>query len=89
MPDHNSRPSSVNTGQVERAVGGQPEKVGSRVRANETVRAERGGDTNLDVRGKVTEARSRFFDDANHTGQDSQEIVQYQRSELLGPLLHR
>ena len=73
-----------------RAVGCQPRREGSRVQADETVGAERGGvDPNREVRGKATEARSRSFDDADRTGQDSQEIVQYQRAEPPGPLLHR
>jgi len=73
-----------------RAVGCQPRREGSRVRADETVGAEKEGvDPNREVRGKATEARSRFFDDADHTGQDSQEIVEYQRAEPLGPLLHQ
>jgi len=73
-----------------RAVGCQPRKEGSRVRTNRTVGAEKGGvDPNREVRGKATEARSRLFDDADRTGQDSQEIVQYLRAEPPGPLLHR
>jgi len=72
------------------AVGCQTRIEGSRVRADETVGAEKGGvDPNRVVRGKATEARSRFFDDADRTGQDSQDIVQYQRAEPPGPLLHR
>jgi len=63
----------------------------SRVPADPTMRrrGEGGVDQNREVRGKGTEARSRPFDDADRTGQDSQEIVQYQRAEPLGPLLHR
>ena len=63
----------------------------SRVPADPTVRrrGEGGGDRNREVRGKATEARSRLFDDADRTGQDSQEIVRYQRAEPPGPLLHR
>jgi len=73
-----------------RAVGCQPRREGSRVRADETVGVEKGGlDPNREVRGKATEARSRCFDDANRTGQDSPEEVQYQRAEPPGPLLHR
>ena len=73
-----------------RVVGCQPRREGSRVRADENVGAEKGGvDPNREVRGKATEARSRLFDDADRTGQDSQEIVQYQRAEPPGPLLHR
>jgi len=60
------------------------------MRVDETVGAEEGGvDPNREVGGKATEARSQLFDDADRTGQDSQEIVQYQRAEPLGPLLHR
>jgi len=52
------------------------------VRADETVGAEKGGvDPNREVRGKATEARSPLFDDADRTGQDSQEILQYKRAE--------
>jgi len=73
-----------------RAVGCQPRREGSRVRADETVGAEKGGvDPNEEVRGKATEARSQLFNDADRTGQDSQEIVQYQRAEPPGPQLHR
>ena len=73
-----------------RVVGCQPRREGSRVRADETVGAEKGGvDPNREVQGKATETRSRFFDNADCTGQDSHEIVQYQRAEPLGPLLHR
>ena len=73
-----------------RAVGCQPKKEGSRLQANETVGAEKGGvDPNREVRGKATEARSRLFNDADRTGQDSQEIVQYQRAEPPGPLVNQ
>ena len=73
-----------------RVVGCQPSREGSRVRANETVEAEKGGvDPKREVRGKATEARSRFFNDTDRTRQDSQEIVQYQRAEPPGPLLHQ
>jgi len=73
-----------------RAVGRQPRKEGSRVRADGTVGAEKEGvHPNREVRGKATEARSRLFDDADRTGQDSQKIVQYQRAEPPGPLLRR
>jgi len=73
-----------------RVVGCQPRREGSRVRADETVGAEKGGvDPNREVQGKATEARSQFFGDANSTGQDSQEIMQYQRAEPPGPRLHR
>jgi len=63
----------------------------SRVPADPTVRRSKEGgvDPNLEVRGKATEARSRLFDDADRTGQDSQEIVRYQRAGPPGPLLHR
>jgi len=62
----------------------------SRVPADPTVRKRKEGgvDPNREVRGKVTEARSRLFDDADRTGQDSQEIVLYQRAEPPWPLLH-
>jgi len=62
-----------------------------RVPADPTLRRRKEGgvDTNREVRGKATETRSRLFDDADPTGQDSQEIVQYQRVELPGPLLHQ
>ena len=69
-----------------------PAKEGSsRVPADPTVRRSREGgvDTNREVRGKATEARSRLFDDNDRTGEDSQEIVRYQRAEPAGPLLHR
>ena len=73
-----------------RAVGCQPRREGSRVRADKTVGVEGGGvDPNQEVRGKATEVRSRFFVQADRTAQDSQEIVQYQRAEPPGPLLHR
>jgi len=73
-----------------RAVGCQPRREGTRVPADKTVGAEKGGvDPNQEVRGKATEARSRFFDNADRTGHDCQEIVQYQRAEPPGPLLHR
>ena len=73
-----------------RAVGWQPRKEGSRVRADGTIGAEEEGvDPNRQVRGKATEARSRPFDDADRTGQDTQEIVQYQRAEPPGPLLRQ
>ena len=63
----------------------------SRVPADPTVRrrGEEVVDPNGEVRGKATEARSQLFDDADRTGQDSQEIVQYQRAEAPGPILHR
>jgi len=63
----------------------------SRVPADPTVRKgkEEGVDPNREVQGKATQARSRLFDDADRTGPDSQEVVQYQRAEPLGPLLHR
>ena len=59
----------------------------SRVPADPTVRRSKEGrvDPNREVRGKATEARSRLFDDADRTGQDSQEIVQYQRADLFVP----
>ena len=62
-----------------------------RVSADPTVRrsGEGGVDPNRDVRGNATVARSRLVDDADRTGQDSQEIVQYQRAEPPGPLLRR
>ena len=60
------------------------------MQAEVTVGVEGGGvDPNREVRGKATEARLQFFVDADRTGQDSQEIVQYQRAEPPGPLLHR
>ena len=60
------------------------------MRADETVGAEKGGvDPNRELRGKATEARSRFSDIADRTGQERQEIVEYQRAEPQGPLLHR
>ena len=37
----------------------------------------------------MTEVRSEFFDIADRTEQSSQEIVQYQRAEPPGALLHR
>ena len=63
----------------------------SRVPADPSVRrrGEGGVDPKREVRGKATEARSRLFDDADRTGLDSQEIVQYRRVEPPGPLLHR
>jgi len=63
----------------------------SRVPADQTVRrrGEGGVDPNREVRGKATGVRSRLFDDADRTGQHSQEIVQYLRAEPPGPLLHR
>ena len=63
----------------------------SRVPADPTMwrRGEGGVDPNGEVRRKATEPRSRLFDDADRTGQESQEIVQYQRGEPPGPLLHR
>ena len=63
----------------------------SRVPADPRVRRSREGrvDPNREVRGKATEVRSQLFDEADRTGQDSQEIVQYQRAEPPGPLLHR
>jgi len=85
MPDPNSRPSTGNRGQAERVVQYQPEKVGSRVRAEKTVVAEGGGlDRNQEVREKVTEERSRFLKNADCTRKNSQHIVQYQRAEALG-----
>jgi len=73
-----------------RAVECQPRREGSRVRADKTVGAEKGGvDLNQKVRGKATEAGSQFFDDGERTKQDSQEIVQYQRADPPWPLLHR
>ena len=62
----------------------------SRVPADATVRRRKEGgvDPNREVRGKATEARSRLFDNADHTGQDSQEIVLYKRAEPPGPPLH-
>jgi len=71
-----------------RALGCQPRGEGSRVRAAKTVSEEGGGvDPNHEERGKATEARSRFCDDADCTREDSPEIVQYQRAEPPGPLL--
>jgi len=66
-------------------------KRSSRVPADPTVRRSKEGgvDPNREVRGKASEARSRLFDDADRTGQDSQAIVQYQRAEPPGTLLHR
>jgi len=66
-------------------------KRSSRVPADPTVRrrGEGGVDPNREVQGKATEARSRLFNDADRTRQDSQEIVQYQRAEPPGPQLHR
>jgi len=63
----------------------------NRVPADPTVRrrGEGGVDPNREVRAKATEARSRLFDDADRTGQDSQEIVQYLIAVPPGPLLHR
>jgi len=52
-------------------------------------RGEGGVDPNREVPRKATEERSRLFDDADRTGQDSHEIVQYQSVEPPGPLLHR
>jgi len=54
----------------------------SRVPADPTVRRSKEGgvDPNREVRGQATEARSRLFDDADCTGEDSQEIVRYQRA---------
>jgi len=72
------------------AVEYQPRREGSRVPADETIGVEGGGvDPNQEVPGKATEVRSRFYDDADRTGQDYQEIVQYQRAEPPGLLLHR
>ena len=78
--------------QTQRAEGNRgPGCRSSRVPADPTARrrGEGGVDPNREVRGKATEARSRLFDDADRTGQDSQETVQYQRAEPPGPLLHR
>jgi len=63
----------------------------NRVPADPTVRRRKEGgvDPNREVRGNATEARSPLFDNADRTGQDCQEIVQYQRAETPGPLLHR
>ena len=73
-----------------KAVGCQPWREGSRVRANKSIEAENGGvDPNREGRVNGSEARSRSFDNADHTGQDSREIVEYRRVEPLGPLLHR
>jgi len=60
------------------------------VPADPTVRRSKigGVDPNGEVRGKATKARSRLFNDADRTGQDSKEIVQYEREEPPGPLLH-
>ena len=55
----------------------EPSKGGGRGRPN--IRSTREGD-----RSEIT-----VFDDADRTEQCSQEIVQYQRAEPLGPLLHR
>ena len=55
------------------------------MQADGTVGVEKGGvDPNREVRGKATEVRSQLFDDAACTGQDSQEIVEYQRAEPPG-----
>ena len=78
--------------QAQRAEGNRgPGCRSSRVAADPPVRrsGEGGVDRNREVRGKATEARSRLFDDADRTGQDSDEIVQYQRAEPQGPLLHQ
>jgi len=73
-----------------RAVGCQRRREGTRVRADETGGAEKGGvDPNREVGGKATEARLPFFDDGDRTRQNSQEIVEYQRAEPPGPLLHQ
>jgi len=69
--------------QVQRSEGNRgPGCRSSRVPADPTMRrrGEGGVDTNREVQGKATEARSRLFDDADRTGQDPQEIVQYQRA---------
>ena len=66
--------------QAQRSEGNRgPGCRSSRVPADPTVRRskEEGVDPNREVRGKATEARSRLFDHADRTGQDSQEIVQY------------
>jgi len=78
--------------QAQRSEGNRGQGCRSRrVPADATLRRrEEGGvDPNREVRGKATEATSRLFDDADRTGPDSQEIVQYQRAEPPGPLLDR
>ena len=50
---------------------------------------EGGVDPTQEVRGKATQARSQFFDDADRTEQCSQEKVQFQGAEPRGPLVHR
>jgi len=72
MPDPNSRPLTGNTSLCGRAVRCQPEREGSRVQADKTVGREGGGvDPNREVRGKATGVRSRFFNHADRTGQNS------------------
>ena len=46
-------------------------------------------DPKREVRAKGTEMRSQLFDDAYHTELSPEDIVEYQRAEPLGPLLHR
>jgi len=64
-------------------------KRSSRVPADPTVRRRKEGgvEPNREVRAKASEARPRLFDDADCTGLDPQEIVQYKRAEPPGPLL--
>ena len=83
--------SEVNRGPGCRSSRVPARERSSRVPADQTVRRSGDGrvDPNREVCGKATEARSRHFNDGDRTGQDSQEIVQYQRAEPPGPLLHR
>ena len=48
-----------------------------------------GVDPIREVRATGTETRSQLFDDADRTELSPQDIVQYQRVEPPGPLLHR
>ena len=63
--------------------------VGCNRAAGRTEWWRRRGRPTQEVRAKVTETRSQFLDDADHTEQCSKKIVQYQRAEPPGPLLHR
>ena len=48
-----------------------------------------GVDPKREVGAKGTETRSQLFKDADRTELNPQEIVEYQRAEPPGPLLHR
>ena len=90
------RPEGIHESERERGYGARGASheaggggVGCNRAAGRTEWWRRRGRPKQEVRAKVTETRSQFFDEADRTEQCSKEIVQYQRAEPPGPLLHR